>query len=117
MTGITFGLKEFEAESLIILSQPWAFSKVGSYEQTRWRTLVYLDPTALAAPLADYEASAVVGGSAPDDKADASQVVTRLAAPCELQIELQQTDSNLTPSTITRSSQIFSMILERELVN
>ena len=115
--GITFGLKEFEAESLIILSQPWAFSKVGGYERTRWRTLVYLDPAALAAPLADYEASAAVGGAAPDDRTDASQLVTRLAAPCEIQMELQQTDSSLIPSAITRSSQIFTLLLERQLVN
>ena len=115
--GITFGLKEFEAESLIMLSQPWAFSKVGGYERTRWRTLVYLDPAALAAPLADYEASAAVGGAAPDDRTDASQLVTRLAAPCEIQMELQQTDSSLIPSAITRSSQIFTLLLERQLVN
>jgi hypothetical protein len=117
VTGLTFGLKEFESEALVILSQPAAFSKVGGYERTRWRTLVYLDPVALAGPLADYEASTAVGGVEPDAKTDDSQMVTLLAAPCEIQVELQQLDTNLSPATIIRSSQIFSMLVERQLVN
>jgi hypothetical protein len=114
VTGISFGLKEFESDARLILSDG-AFTKLGSYERTRWRTLVYLDPDKLAGALSDYEASAVVGGSAATTTTDDSQMVTSFAAPCELQIELQQTDPNLTPAIIQRSTQIFTMVLERAI--
>ena len=114
VTGIAFGLKEFESDARLILSNG-AFTKLGSYERTRWRTLVYLDPTKLAGALADYEATAAVGDAASTTTTDDSQLITLLSAPCEIQIELQQTDTNLTPATIHRSSQIFTMLLERAI--
>lgn len=114
VTGISFGLKEFESDARLILSDG-AFTKLGSYERTRWRTLVYLDPGKLSGALSDYEASAVVGGSAATTTTDDSQMVTSFSAPCELQIELQQTDPNLTPAIIQRSTQIFTMVLERAI--
>jgi hypothetical protein len=114
VTGIAFGIKEFESDARLILSDG-AFTKLGAYERTRWRTLVYLDPDKLSGALSDYEASAVVGDSATTTTPDDSQLITLLSAPCEIQIELQQTDPNLTPSTIHRSTQIFTMLLERAI--
>jgi hypothetical protein len=114
VTGIAFGLKEFESDARLILSNG-AFTKLGSYERTRWRTLVYLDTATLQGALADYEASAAVGDAASTTTTDDSQLITLLSAPCEIQIELQQTDPNLTPATIHRSSQIFTMLLERAI--
>jgi len=114
VTGISFGLKEFESDARLILSNGF-FTKLGSYERTRWRTLVYLDPTKLQGALSDYEASAVVGDASSTSTTDDSQLITLLSAPCEIQIDLQQTDPNLTPSTIQRSSQIFTMLLERAI--
>jgi len=114
VTGIAFGLKEFESDARLILSNG-AFTKLGSYERTRWRTLVYLDPAKLAGALADYEATAAVGDAAATTTTDDSQLITLLSAPCEIQIELQQTDTNLTPATIHRSSQIFTLLLERAI--
>ena len=114
VTGIAFGLKEFESDARLILSDG-AFTKLGAYERTRWRTLAYLDPAMLQGALADYEASAAVGDAASTATTDDSQLITLLAAPCEFQIELQQTDTNLTLATIHRSSQIFTMLLERAI--
>ena len=114
VTGIAFGLKEFESDARLILSDG-AFTKLGSYERTRWRTLVYLDPAKLAGALADYEASATVGDAASTTTTDDSQLITLLSAPCEFQIEIQQTDTNLTPSTIHRSTQVFTILLERAI--
>lgn len=114
VTGIAFGLKEFESDARLILSDG-AFTKLGAYERTRWRTLVYLDPDKLAGALSDYEAAAVIGGTAPTTPTDDSQLITMFAAPCEIEIELQQTDPNLTPSIIQRSTQIFTMLLERAI--
>ena len=114
VTGIAFGLKEFESDARLILSNG-SFTKLGSYERTRWRTLVYLDQDKLAGALADYEASAAVGDAASTTTTDDSQLITLLSAPCEFQIELQQTDPNLTPAIIHRSSQIFTMLLERAI--
>ena len=56
-----------------------------------------------------------MGDAASTTTTDASQLITLLSAPCEIQIELQQTDPNLTPATIHRSSQIFTMLLERAI--
>lgn len=114
VTGIAFGLKEFESDARLILSDG-AFTKLGAYERTRWRTLVYLDPDKLQGALSDYEASAVIGGTTPTTTTDDSQLITMLAAPCEIQIEIQQTDPNLTPAIIQRSTQIFTMLLERAI--
>jgi len=117
VVSIAFGLKAFESDAPLILSSG-AFSKIGSYERTRWRTLVYLDPAKLAGALSDYEATAVIGAeqaSSGKDAPDDSQLITRLAAPCELQIAIQQIDPNLTPSVITRSSQIFALVVERAI--
>ena len=114
VTGVAFGLKEYESDARLILSDG-AFTKLGAYEHTRWRTLIYLDPALLAGALADYEASAAVGDAASTTTTDDSQLITLLAAPCEFQIEIQQTDPNLTPATIQRSTQIFTMLLERAI--
>lgn len=114
VTGIAFGLKEFESDARLILSNG-SFTKLGAYERTRWRTLVYLDPDKLQGSLSDYEASAVVGDASSTSTTDDSQLITLLSAPCEIQIDLQQTDPNLTPDTIQRSSQIFTMLLERAI--
>ena len=117
VVGIAFGLKAFESDTPLILSNG-AFSKQGAYERTRWRTLVYLDPAKLAGALSDYEATAVIGedqASGGKDTPDDSQLITRIAAPCELQITLQQTDLHLTPGVIHRSSQIFALIVERAI--
>jgi len=114
VTGIAFGLKEFESEARLILSSG-AFTKIGAYERTRWRMLVYLDPEKLKGALNDYEESAEIGGAAPTPATDASKLITLLLAPCEIQIEVQQMDGNLTPSIIRRSSQIFGMLVERAL--
>ncbi|XHR30423.1 MAG: Ig domain-containing protein [Chthoniobacteraceae bacterium] len=114
VTGIAFGLKEFESDARLILSNG-SFTKLGSYERTRWRTLVYLDPAKLEGALSDYEASAAVGDATSTTTTDDSQLITLLSAPCEIQVDLQQTDPNLSPSTIQRSSQIFTMLLERAI--
>lgn len=114
VTGIAFGLKEFESDARLILSNG-SFTKLASYERTRWRTLVYLDPAKLEGALSDYEASAAVGDAATTTTTDDSQLITLLSAPCEIQVDLQQTDPNLSPSTIQRSSQIFTMLLERAI--
>ena len=112
--AIAFGLKEFESENRLILSNG-NFTKIGSYERTRFLTLVYLDPAVLAGPLANYEASAQIGDTVPTAQTDDSQLITLLLAPCEIQIAVQQTDTNLAPVTIQRSSQIFPMLLERAI--
>lgn len=114
VTGIAFGLKEFESDARLILSNG-AFTKLGSYERTRWRTLVYLAPDKLAGALSDYEASAIIGDTTATTSTDDAQLITLLSAPCELEIELQQTDPNLTPASIQRSSQIFTLLLERAI--
>jgi len=113
VTGLAFGMKEFESENRLILSNG-AFTKVGVYDKTRWRMLVYLDPDKLKSALGDNEGGAAIGDGALTNPADPT-AITVLTALCEFQFQMGQTDTNLTPSTIQRSSQIFPVLVERAI--
>lgn len=113
VTGLAFGMKETESENRLILSNG-AFTKVGVYDKTRWRMLVYLDPVALKSALGDNEAAAAIGDGALTNPTDPT-AITVLPALCEFQFQIGQTDTNLTPSTIQRSSQIFPVLIERAI--
>jgi len=115
VTLISIGIKEYEADAIVELNAGGAFTKVGAYENTRYRILFYLDPSKLAGPLSDYEGDALIGGAAAPAGTDPSQVVTQLAMPTEIRIQLTQTDTGLTPALIDRSTQIFPLIVERNV--
>ena len=116
LVGITTGIKEFETDPAQILSpDPTAFTKVGSYQRTRWRAMLYLDPAKLAAAFGDAESNATVGDGASDDKTDPSQLITAPELLCEIRLDIQQTDTTLSPSVISRRSQIFSLVVERSV--
>jgi hypothetical protein len=111
--AISFGVKEYESDALILLSAGAGFTAIGSYQNTRYRTLVYLDPAKLAGPFSDYESDALIGEAAAPAGTDPSQLITVLAMPAEIRVSIAQADTTLTPGTIDRSSQIFALQIER----
>jgi hypothetical protein len=95
---ITFGLKEFEPEGLLALSDG-AFETLGEWDRTRYRLLCRLEADKLATALSNYEEDAG----------------TAFSALCEIQWH-QPLLFGGTVRQVVRSSQTFRLRLDRELV-
>ncbi len=95
---ITVGLKEFDPEGLLAVSDG-GFETVGEWDQTRYRVLCHLEPSKLESALSNYEEDAG----------------TAFSALCE--IEWQQPLSFAGGlQQLKRSSQTFAVRLAREIV-
>ncbi len=97
-SAITLGLKEYEPENLLDLSDG-GFETIGEWDRTRYRILCHLEASKLEAALGNYEEDAE----------------TAFSALCE--IEWQQPISwDGGALTLTRSSQTFLLRLSREII-
>jgi len=119
LTSVTIGIKEFETDGLIALSNISAILQVGTYDQTRYRMYFSLTKSsALSAALSDYEALAALGDQFPVPAAtDPAALITMIPAPCEIKITILVPDptGGVDPVSIERSSQIFPMLIERSI--
>ena len=96
---LDLAIKEFEPESLLILSDG-VFEKLGSYDTARYQFLVHLDPDELTNILSSYE----------DDAS------THVDAVAELRWSiLHARPGEEDPSSLERSSQNFTLRLARDL--
>lgn len=95
---ITFGLKEFDPEGLLEVSDG-SYETIGEWDWTRYRVLCQLEASKVEAALSNYE----------DDAG------TAFSALCEIQwIQPISFGGNL--RQITRSTQTFSLRLAREII-
>ncbi|WP_075089550.1 Ig domain-containing protein [Verrucomicrobium spinosum] len=98
ISALSYALKEYDPEQLLVQSDG-DFEKVGSYESTRYRILVHLDPDALAGVLSNYEG----------DKA------TNFAGVSELRWGVLHTlPGDEDPTVLERSSQNFTTEIFRD---
>lgn len=95
---ITMGLKEFDPEGLIAVSDG-SFETVGEWDQTRYRVLCHLEASKLEAALSNYEEDAG----------------TAFSALCEIQWQ-QPISFGGVARQLTRSTQTFALRLARELI-
>ena len=95
---ITFGLKEFDPEGLLAISDG-GFETIGEWDWTRYRVLCQLEASKLESALSNYE----------DDAG------TAFSALCEIQW-LQPLSFAGAVRQIVRSSQTFSLRLAREMI-
>ena len=98
LSVITVGLKEFDPEGLLAVSDG-AFETIGEYDQTRYRVLCKLEASQIEASLSNYE----------DDAG------TAFSALCEIQW-IQPLSFGGQVRELTRSTQTFALQLAREII-